>query len=371
MLRPSVRAAEVLCGVKPSKAIPVGDLAASILASCRALRVKAIFENVIDLETDEGAIVGLQSPRVAHTPSSVLLDEVSFRAAVRLLAPLSNTAILGCPAAYSVDSGCWIDVEGFCEILCDSCGVSVVLRPFDCRLGSAEDGFTLASAKARRLLLGLMRACMRQGSLAAVVRNVGSANDDCSWKGDALETSDPVCFKARRCLTSAERALDADDVDGSARMLMELWGLGYGLTPSGDDFTLGVLAVASASGSPLLCQLKSALLECHGLTGLPTDSLPAISEGTCIIGRGQTGFSRIIGWHTRRLSRTSSWLSASLLTGAALGCFSLPVRRVLQARTQDELVRETCLAMQWGHTSGLDTLAGMYWALVQREREGI
>jgi len=104
-------------------------------------------------------------------------------------------------------------------------------------------------------------------------------------------------------------------------LAQQLLGIGYGLTPSGDDFILGVLAVLSLQGMPLC--------------GLP----------------------EIIGGYENPFSRT-------ILEDACAGCFPEPLLCLM-----NHLAAGTCppaavkALLGTGSTSGCDTLAGMYYAL--------
>jgi hypothetical protein len=106
-------------------------------------------------------------------------------------------------------------------------------------------------------------------------------------------------------------------------LIRDVKGIGYGLTPSGDDFILGILAVLSLQGRDL-------------------------SDLLTIIEDYENPFSRTI------------------LEDACAGCFAEPLLALmihLAAGTCPPDVAEALLCI--GSTSGRDTLAGMYYALHQ------
>ena len=113
---------------------------------------------------------------------------------------------------------------------------------------------------------------------------------------------------------------------GSLPELVErLLGLGYGLTPSGDDFILGILAVLSLRGRDLsdLCGII------HGY---------------------ENPFSRTI------------------LEDACAGCFSEPVLTLMNYLAAGKCQPDAVEALlHIGSTSGRDTLAGMYYALLRSD----
>ena len=66
---------------------------------------------------------------------------------------------------------------------------------------------------------------------------------------DALD-DDPFARIARRHVTALQSAISRGDVDGAAQAVRGLRGLGVGLTPSGDDVIVGVLAALEATADP-------------------------------------------------------------------------------------------------------------------------
>jgi hypothetical protein len=104
-----------------------------------------------------------------------------------------------------------------------------------------------------------------------------------------------------------------------------LAGLGGGLTPSGDDFLVGVMIWAWLA-HPMPERVCHPLLEASDLrtTALSGALLRAAARGECSL-----------SWH--------HLLSA------------------LQGRPKDELVAAVRNVLRYGHTSGADALAGLIW----------
>lgn len=127
---------------------------------------------------------------------------------------------------------------------------------------------------------------------------------------------------AKQILHTCTDALNAHDWETAADALCRLIGLGIGLTPSGDDFLCGVLA-----GSSLL-QARS----------LPLYTLlrEKISLHLC----------------------DTNDISAAFLQCALADQVSLPVKKLLTASCADEIA---AAFRQIGHSSGMDTLCGIYY----------
>jgi len=135
-------------------------------------------------------------------------------------------------------------------------------------------------------------------------------------------------LRAREILEQADGQLSARDFPAAARTLQSLKGLGPGLTPAGDDFLIGILAAC---------------------TRFPH--------------RGMDSLGKELGKAVTANPDSSTWLSAALLACAAEGAFSLSIHTILTAPDDTALVRGVSAGIAWGHTSGADTLGGIFWAL--------
>lgn len=129
----------------------------------------------------------------------------------------------------------------------------------------------------------------------------------------------------------SERELDV--LTGSVtwrELVTRLLGLGFGLTPSGDDFIVGVISVLN-------------------LSGRDTDDLREPIEH-----------------YDNPFSRT-------MLLGALDGYYDEPLCNLARSSIDGSLTcKEIVGLLKLGHTSGLDTLSGMYYALAadRRHRPG-
>jgi hypothetical protein len=139
---------------------------------------------------------------------------------------------------------------------------------------------------------------------------------------------DPWLAHARSLVARQLDALAAGDVASAVDPTLELIGLGTGLTPSGDDYLVGLLAALEATGDPLHPGLASAIA--HGVGGRTT----AVAEA--MLGHA------VRGEFTERLH--------DVLIALAGG------------RPRD-LARPIERAMAYGATSGSDTLVGLFRGL--------
>ncbi|HPH95542.1 MAG TPA: DUF2877 domain-containing protein [Anaerolineaceae bacterium] len=134
-------------------------------------------------------------------------------------------------------------------------------------------------------------------------------------------------------LALLSRALRTAQWDEALNALVPLMGMGRGLTPSGDDFTIGLL------------------LALHHLKRLQPDlNLPPIS----FVKQVKTIASQV-----------TTRLSASLIECAAEGMADERLMDALKGLLEGSLPFETLLAYlsEWGNSSGADALAGMATAL--------
>lgn len=130
----------------------------------------------------------------------------------------------------------------------------------------------------------------------------------------------------------------ANDTPGIARSIRDLVGLGIGLTPSGDDYLVGLLLVATGQPHP------------HTLREILVSELPPL------------------------LPRTTR-VSQQYLAAALEGRFSEPLRQLYSAMHTAQLpALRQALGTVYAHgaTSGQDTATGMYdaWTILhQKENE--
>ena len=128
-----------------------------------------------------------------------------------------------------------------------------------------------------------------------------------------------------------------------ADTLCRLIGLGIGLTPSGDDFLCGFLAGLRLSAP------------------YPTAMVSSDSDTSRIHIAESEHFMQILAeMILSRLDRTNE-ISASFLRCAVLGQFSVPVHLLQNPEITAKQIYQAFSGI--GHSSGVDTLCGIYTAL--------
>ena len=162
--------------------------------------------------------------------------------------------------------------------------------------------------------------------LLAMVQQVLLTTDASGFAGlfaDTPPASMPAYLAAaKQTLRTCTDALNVHDWETAADTLCRLIGLGIGLTPSGDDFLCGVLAGSSLLQARSL-QLYALLRERIALHLCDTNDI-----------------------------------SAAFLRCALADQVSLPVQKLLTASDADEIASAF---RQIGHSSGMDTLCGIYY----------
>jgi hypothetical protein len=141
---------------------------------------------------------------------------------------------------------------------------------------------------------------------------------------------DPWLDTAHRLLGRLQNALAAKDADGAVIEARRLIGLGVGLTPSGDDYLVGLLAGMEARGHPLRNALAA---------GVSADA-----------------------------PRRTTAVAARALQLAARGAYAERLRDVIVTLGGPDPWRRALIdaadrALAYGSTSGSDTLAGLFTAL--------
>jgi len=158
----------------------------------------------------------------------------------------------------------------------------------------------------------------------------GRARSGGLWPVATGEVDDPWLARARGLLTAIRSALAAEELVAARSACLDLIGLGVGLTPSGDDYLVGLLAGLEATRHPL-----------RGALGAAIGS--AATAGTTA-------------------------QAATALRHAAAGRYSEHLQDVLCAigsagRGQPSLDTAIDRALAFGATSGGDTLTGVFAAI--------
>ncbi len=142
------------------------------------------------------------------------------------------------------------------------------------------------------------------------------------------EVADPFARAAVPHIAALQDSLLVADADGAATAALSLIGLGVGLTPSGDDFLVGLLAGLEATGDPARGRIVAAIGE--------------------------------------EAPRRTTTIGAASLVHAAAGQYAERLTDVLLALATERAVglgRAIARAMAYGATSGADTLVGLFLAL--------
>ncbi len=140
------------------------------------------------------------------------------------------------------------------------------------------------------------------------------------------QNDSPILTIARRRLEDCSRLLSEKSYLPAAVQIAKLIGLGIGLTPSGDDFLCGVLAglqLMSLKNHPFAHALKKEI--------------------------------------SSHLSDTND-ISAAFLSCALKNMYSQPVLSLASMESPSRILREFS---RIGHSSGMDTLCGVYYILTQ------
>jgi hypothetical protein len=140
--------------------------------------------------------------------------------------------------------------------------------------------------------------------------------------------ADPWLVRGAALVSAQLAALGRADVQGAMWPTIDLIGLGVGLTPSGDDYLVGLLAGLEAAHQPARAELAATVVA-----------------------------------HAR--SRTTS-IGVSSLVHAASGAYAERVHDVLAAIADDQargLERAIRRLLAYGATSGGDLLVGLFAAL--------
>jgi len=142
----------------------------------------------------------------------------------------------------------------------------------------------------------------------------------------------PLLRRARPCAERLQQALARRDISGVLAAAEPLMGLGPGLTPSGDDFLAGLM-------------------------------------GTALLAEPPAGpLLRAVGPQLLRLAETrTTLLSRAFLAHALEGVLAPPLdalaATMLDGADRPALARAARAACTLGHTSGMDTVTGMVFAL--------
>ena len=161
-------------------------------------------------------------------------------------------------------------------------------------------------------------------SIHSVIADVDTNGMDLIFS-DKLTDASPLPFiVANQRIVDAKELFDQGNYEGSVKELIRLIGLGSGLTPSGDDFLCGMLA------------------------------------GSQILNNQNHPFIVLLKEHIGQHLQDTVDVSAAFLSCALQNHFSLAVNSLGQNPSYEDM-KENFLAI--GHSSGIDTLCGVYFIL--------
>ena len=164
--------------------------------------------------------------------------------------------------------------------------------------------------------------CLSQGLLKSILDHSYAGGFRCLFTSSSID--DPVTAAARQHLTSCRNFMQMTDYEKAADELSCLIGLGVGLTPSGDDFLCGVLA------------------------------------GLILSGNTQHPFFPVLKERIRTSLTNTNDISRTFLRCALSSHFSKPIKD-LASPASPGIILASFEAV--GHSSGIDSLCGIYFAL--------
>jgi hypothetical protein len=275
------------------------------LNEAQQARVLHVFEKVCNLESDTGRVVSLVSPEIGDGPLNIVVPTLLFDSYIRVGV---RVAIKGSQI-------------GIGDLIVDVSGARIwnPIPPW------GEIQFALSKdSRFNSLIERGLRESAPAGSLAQLV-----------IRGDSPEssTSNLIIERARSPAVNLCRGLQAGDVDTCLKGVRGLAGLGEGLTPSGDDFIVGCLLAAWASGL--------GEHEGHLVSTIPAEA-----------------------------ARITSSLSAAWIWAAARGECSAAWHTLFErllSSGQVEIQAAVKQLISIGHTSGADALAGFVYTLKDGE----
>jgi hypothetical protein len=266
-------------------------------------RVHSVFDRVVNLERDSGGLLTLACRALDNAPNTARLGLADFR----------DTGIgvddIVTGGSDGVRIGHWIAVR------------FATASAWQARLPAYADGRLPAQLRLARAYL------RRHGGAGGMV----AARD--GGTGFALAWTVMLDQRTRQLLDALSRA----DFESARPCAVSLLGLGPGLTPSGDDYLVGLFAVLNIDGSP-----------CQGWLNGGTDVLADAAQLTHAI-------------------------SLAALTEAAGGRVRESIQTLIEALmhgTPESLVDPLHRVLAIGSSSGADLVAGILAGLELNLRVG-
>ena len=287
------------------------QVAESLVAETGAWRVHSLFERALNLVSDEGALLGLVGPSAGNGPATIVLTALPAEGLDRiaLAVGLPARAALG---GLEVGGRLRIDLSGVRRWVPARTPVAIGPREIRRRLARAEQ---LAGAVAPSA--GLAPLLPHLATLAEPGEVPPAPSE--------LDTLNQTAWTGLQALLPPWRIGDTPTVQQAATGLI---GLGPGLTPSGDDLLAGLLIGTARAGGTDVARLGRACLA--AATGRTTD-----------VALARLG-------HAAR--NTVEEVQETVLTS-------------LLGTDDAALDAAVARAARWGHTSGVDTLVGLFLGL--------
>ncbi len=296
--------------------------AEALLVEGAGLRVHSVFERALNLANAHGELVGLVGPAVGNGPATVVLVALPEPGLGRLgLVPGCAAEVSGgrlrIGERLSVDlrsARRWVPVQAYLAV---SRGEALA------RVGEGER----IAARVNPPKLGGVGGADPAGGLRPLLPHL-EALAGSSGQGVESPPLDPVCTTAWRALGALAHTWRHEDSAGMRQAASRLTGLGPGLTPSGDDLLAGLLVAASRTCPAAATRLAASCVAAS--VGQTTD----------------LGVARVRHAAAGAIEEVQEDVLANLL-GEDGGQLESTVTR----------------AARWGHTSGLDTLVGVFFGL--------
>jgi hypothetical protein len=267
-------------------------------------RVHSVHRQACNIETEDGTLVALLSGALGNQPRGVrcsVAEAIDFRSlcSASELVECSGAELRMPRAGVTVDLGC--AVVWHCAL--SACSIDRV------------DARTVNSLFAVRTMLA-----KQEGGFAPLVLRDGEPSS---------ELDRAMLRRLERALPVLETAIRGCDADRMIEALAPLVGLGPGLTPSGDDFIVGLLAALWSRR------------DCHALLMKLREPLT-------------------------RLAATTHAISRQFLLDALAGEFGEPLSDLAVAISMRDQRRVSAAAqrvLRVGHTSGADALTGFLFGM--------
>ena len=289
------------------------SVAEVLLGEARELRIHSLFERALNLVTPSGELLGLVGPRAGNGPATIVLAEPPN-------VELDRIGLTPGDPARAADG--WLRIG---DRLVVDLSRARRWEPAPTPLTLRPDDAMARLARAERVAGESAPA----GGLAPLLPYLAELGDDTPPDrpnvGGVSGGVSALAWAVLRALLPAWRRDDADGVHEAATRIV---GLGPGLTPSGDDLLAGLLVGTARLRGALPTALGEAVLAAawDRTTDFAVARLRHAAHGA--------------------IEEVQEHIMANLLGGAGTEL--------------DAAVRR---AAGWGHTSGVDTLVGLFLAL--------